>query len=133
MVQPKLIALGNENWKVIVCSIMTLTQNMTHNAIRFSMFNPLLCQLSDSQMPRCLYKKVSLSFTIIICISATTRKFINKMWIKVIGKKTREMGFRTKGSWYLIQLFNKILVSKDKRGEWKNWRMIKNCYFLSAW
>ena len=30
-------------------------------------------------MIRCSYKKMSLSFTIISCAAATTRKFVNKM------------------------------------------------------
>ena len=49
----------------------------------FGIFNPFLCQWTDSQMLRGSYKKVSLSFTIISCAAAATRKFINRMRAKV--------------------------------------------------
>ena len=45
----------------------------------FMIFNPFLCQWSDSQMLRHTHKEVSLSFTIISWVAATTRKFIDKM------------------------------------------------------
>ena len=48
---------------------------MVHNGRLFGIFNPFLYQWSDSQMLRRSYKKVSLSFTIISCVVATTRKF----------------------------------------------------------
>ena len=86
---------------------------MVHNGRLFGIFNTFQCNWSDFQMLRCLYKKVSLSFTIISCVVATTRNFINKMQAEVF-RNTVKFTFKVKKSKNFSFLDVKICRENNK-------------------
>ena len=119
---------------------------MIHNGRLFLVFNMFRCQWSDSQMLRHLYKKVSLSSTITRCVAF--QQLHKNLYIRgelwyfgILPLNLNKLGRQVfdwnailneqKSWWFLIQLFNLFLVSKDKRPQ--NGRMINNCFFSNVW
>ena len=68
------------------------------------------CQWSNSQMLRCPYRKVPLSFPVISCAAATTRKFINKMRVKYLGILSLNLNKLDK------RVFNRNAILNEQKG-----------------
>ena len=75
-------------------------------------FNLFLCQWNNSQMLQRLYKMVSLTFTIISCVAATTQNFSLKDHFRLMYMNLRDIAEAKNETINLLKNIN--LTEKEK-------------------